>query len=225
MRSCIRLPSGPLEPLPAHLAGDDVRFPPALVHHFLEEFTRPGDVVFDPFAGFGTTLVVAESLGRRACGVELDAARVAFARQRLRRPEALVHGDSRRLETYGLPAVDCCFTSIPYCTQEETSDPLTWYAAPGKGYHAYLADLQSIFRQVVGLLRAGAITVVEVANLRDATRRAGPVTTLAWDVGRALSAVLRFEGEVVVDWEPTYGYGYDHSYCLVFRPPPGSGRP
>jgi hypothetical protein len=34
--------------------------------------------------------------------------------------------------------------------------------------------------------------------------------------------VLRFEGEVVVDWEPTYGFGYDHSYCLVFKAP---GRP
>jgi hypothetical protein len=43
------------------------------------------------------------------------------------------------------------------------------------------------------------------------------VTPLAWDVGRALGAVPPFEGEVVVDWAPTYGYGYDHSYCLVFR--------
>jgi hypothetical protein len=24
-----------------------------------------------------------------------------------------------------------------------------------------------------------------------------------------------------VRWEPTYGYGYDHSYCLLFSPPAG----
>jgi hypothetical protein len=24
-----------------------------------------------------------------------------------------------------------------------------------------------------------------------------------------------------VQWEPTYGYGYDHSYCLLFSPPAG----
>ncbi len=41
------------------------------------------------------------------------------------------------------------------------------------------------------------------------------VTTLAWDVARELAAVLRFEGEVVIGWDK-YGYGYDHSYCLVF---------
>ena len=34
---------------------------PALVEAFLAEYTRPGDLVFDPFAGFGTTLLVAEA--------------------------------------------------------------------------------------------------------------------------------------------------------------------
>jgi hypothetical protein len=41
------------------------------------------------------------------------------------------------------------------------------------------------------------------------------VTPLAWDVAAAVSQVLRFEGEIVVCWDH-YGYGYDHSYCLVF---------
>lgn len=64
---------------------------------------------------------------------------------------------------------------------------------------------------------------MEVANLRDAGGR-GPVTPLAWDVARAVGEVLRFEGEVVVEWEPTYGYGYDHSYCLVFSAPVASAE-
>ena len=40
-------------------------------------------------------------------------------------------------------------------------------------------------------------------------------------MGRSASAVagvLEFEGEVVVGWDH-YNYGYDHSYCLVFRRP------
>jgi len=33
--------------------------------------------------------------------------------------------------------------------------------------------------------------------------------------------VLPFAGEIAVRWEPTYGYGYDHSYCLLFSAPAG----
>lgn len=45
--------------------------------------TNPGDVVLDPFAGSGTTLVVAEQLGRKSVGIELDSHNVALIENRL----------------------------------------------------------------------------------------------------------------------------------------------
>lgn len=45
--------------------------------------TDPGDVVLDPFAGSGTTLVVAEQLGRHAIGIELDSHNVTLIQNRL----------------------------------------------------------------------------------------------------------------------------------------------
>ncbi|MCX6382610.1 MAG: hypothetical protein NT023_24550 [Armatimonadetes bacterium] len=42
------------------------------------------------------------------------------------------------------------------------------------------------------------------------------VTPLAWDIALVVSEVMDFQGEIVVDWEPSYGNGYDHSYCLMF---------
>jgi DNA modification methylase len=46
--------------------------------------------VFDPFAGSGTTLVVAEALGRRAIGLDLSREYLTLARRRIERPHAVV---------------------------------------------------------------------------------------------------------------------------------------
>ena len=45
--------------------------------------TNPGDVVLDPFAGSGTTLVVAEQLRRKSIGIELDSHNVTLIQDRL----------------------------------------------------------------------------------------------------------------------------------------------
>ena len=216
MRTVITLANDAPSPLPPEMADDDVRYPPALVRLFVEQHTRPGDLVFDPFAGFGTTLAVAEQLGRRALGIERDERRCVYARTLLRDPAALIHGDARRIAELGLPPIDFSMTSPPYMSRwEHPQDPLRAYTEPSRGYETYLAEVRAVYRAIGGLMTERAVAVVEVANLK----KAEGVTTLAWDIAAAIGQVLRFEGEVVVAWEPTYGYGYDHSYCLVFRKP------
>jgi DNA modification methylase len=46
--------------------------PTALIRHMLANSTRRGDVVLDPFAGSGSTLVACELLDRRAAMIELE---------------------------------------------------------------------------------------------------------------------------------------------------------
>jgi len=57
--------------------------PVSVLMQLIEAFSAPGDLVLDPFAGSGSTLVAAKMLGRSYLGVELDAEYHAIAARRL----------------------------------------------------------------------------------------------------------------------------------------------
>ena len=46
--------------------------PVALVADILKDASRRSDLVLDPFAGSGTTIIAAEKTGRQACALEID---------------------------------------------------------------------------------------------------------------------------------------------------------
>jgi DNA modification methylase len=193
-----------------------VRYPETLVEHFVGALTKPGDVVFDPFAGFGTTLAVAEAMGRAAYGVEFDGVRAAYCKTRMTHPARLVQGDSLQLSGIEVPAVDLCMTSPPFMSRSDFRNPFANYSTRGgPGYDGYLAGLRSVFAGVRDKLKPGGRVLIEISNLRVG----GELTLLAWDAARAISDVLMFEGETVIVWD-RYAYGYDHSYALQFVKPP-----
>ncbi len=66
-------------------------FPPALIEPCILAGSRAGDLVLDPYMGAGTTGLVAQRLGRRWIGCELNPEYAAIAERR-------IHG-----ETLGLP--------------------------------------------------------------------------------------------------------------------------
>ena len=59
---------------------------PRSIEHVLwlvKRFSRPGDLILDPFCGSGTTLVAAKLTGRRYIGIDIDRQFVCYARSRL----------------------------------------------------------------------------------------------------------------------------------------------
>ena len=198
---------------------EDVHFTEALAASVIEDATSVGDVVLDPFAGYGTTLAVATRLGREAVGVELLAEHVEQITARTAGLATVLHGDARNLlellELHGRPvgSIDLVLTSPPYMTSvDHPEDPLTGYTTDNGDYVTYLRELGEVFAQVASLLRVGGHAVVNVANLVPGD----VVTPLAWDVGRVVSAHLSFRGETFLCWDE-HPPGHAGDYLLWFQ--------
>ncbi|MDY6765348.1 MAG: DNA methyltransferase [Halobacteria archaeon] len=199
---------------------NEVRTPDTLVEYFLEEFTEPGDRVIDIFAGYGTTLRVAERLGRVPFGLEYEVDRVAYIENRIDSPSHVRQGSVLDLEHSWFPACKCCFTSPPFMTRTMKRNPFENYSGRTT-YDGYLEDIETAFNNLDPIMESGSHVVVDIVNMKHE----GRVTPLAWDVAERVSNVFEFDGEIVITWEGDgspddregrFGYGYDHSYCLVF---------
>ena len=63
--------------------GHPAPFPKELPYRAIKLFSYREDVVFDPFSGSGTTLIVAANTDRKAIGVEIDQNYCKLAKNRI----------------------------------------------------------------------------------------------------------------------------------------------
>ncbi len=195
---------------------------------FVRAFSRPGDVVFDPFCGFGTTLLAASLEGRRGLGIEIDLGRAALARERLHR-----HGVDAEIACGTLPQaqlgsrIDLCLTNVPYFGCDWRGDarvgqlPGQLYATPD--FAMYLSAMRAIFHAVREALPDDGHCVAMVENARVGER----MVPQAWELARLLGSLFEPCEERVLLYparETTPSTDADpsrtdrsHEYALVFR--------
>ena len=71
--------------------GHPAAFPPSLPNWFIRLFTDRGDMVLDPFAGSGTTLVAARDLDRDSIGIDTSLDYCDLMRERLSKSSVQQH--------------------------------------------------------------------------------------------------------------------------------------
>lgn len=109
--------------------------PLALLARIILSSSRPNDVVFDPFAGTGTTLIAASLLNRVGLGVEIDPVNAECIRNRIDSPRAIdvsvvdkLYADY--IHTEGLPEIwggDLSLSELKPITDKEAT-PLTLFS-------------------------------------------------------------------------------------------------
>ena len=97
--------------------------PQKLLTRIIEASSNAGDIVLDPFAGSGTTLVAAESLNRRWVGIEADPKHKRYLETLMERVLGKVpwieYGDFRKLTeertTFSDDIKEKLYAEFPYC--------------------------------------------------------------------------------------------------------------
>lgn len=218
------------------LLGHPALFPVALVKRLIEMFTTHHDrIIFDPFAGVGSTLVAAKSLGKHGIGTELSPDFVHIARLRCEQPmlfeestgQATIHQDNAlQLLDYIAPnSVDLVVTSPPYwdiLNRKRTADSKTIRHYGNRDgdlgtiadYHEFLDQLREVFTLVYTALRPGAYCCVIVMDIRKKNRFYpfhSDLATVLQDIG------FLYDDLIIWDRRHEYNNMRPLGYPAVFR--------
>jgi len=199
------------------------KFPETMAQEFIEFFTKEGEIVLDPMAGTGSTLVAALRCGRNSYGVELNPKYAEIACQIIAEEREtigssvaalkseIINGDATKATDYKLPAIDYLLTSPPYWdmlhargaeTQKKrrSADELDVFYSDDPNdvgnlhdYEEFLEKLVGIYAGLKPLLREKAYLTIIVKNVK----KGGKIYPLAWDIGRELGKTYTLKDEKI----------------------------
>jgi len=166
------------------------RFSPLFIRAMIQTFTKPGDLVYDPFMGGGTTLVEASALGRQAIGTDINSLAVFLARVKTRRftPNQL---------------------SIVRSWAHSTVEKLQWWATAKSGghwvEHGYQRNINSTATWRIRKLLEIGLAETEILNVAEEQQLARCILlrTAQWalDCRKDVPTPTEFRGQFLINAE------------------------
>jgi DNA modification methylase len=203
------------------------KYPETLAQEFIEFFTKGGQLVLDPMAGSGSTLVAALRSGRHSYGIELNPAYAGMSlailqEERLNLGEKaaglvseIITADATHLPEivaeYHIPTIDYVLTSPPYwdmlhASGFETQKKRRSASELDVVYSDHPDDLGNLSDYGEFLDRLAAIYQGLKSYLRDGAyltiivknvKKGGKVYPLAWDLASRLGQTYTLKDEKI----------------------------
>jgi DNA modification methylase len=154
-------------------AGSDERMgyptqkPEELLARLIKATTRKGEIVLDPFCGCGTTIAVAEQLGRKWSGIDISPTAVGLMKRRIEK----LGGEVR---TEGLPmTVEDLKGLKPFEFQNWVMHHLTATPSPTKSGDMGIDGVSFMYREPIQVKQSERVGRNVVDNFETAVERSG----------------------------------------------------
>jgi DNA modification methylase len=202
------------------------KFPETLAMEFITFFTKTNEVVLDPMAGTGSSMVAALRTGRRSYGIELNPAYADIARQVIAEERQslgstaqlaceLFTGDAANIidlaANHDIPPVDYVFTSPPYwdmlhargaATQKNrrSTDDLDVFYSNDPNDLGNIIDYDQFIERLSQIYISMQPVVQPGAYLTIIVKnikKGGKVYPLAWDLAKRLGSTYTLKDEKI----------------------------
>lgn len=204
---------------------------------FIEMFTKPGDLVFDPFVGIGSTLKACSVSGRNGLGVELSPTYSALARQRIDETQGVEGVDQTIINMdirTAIPAIDdesldFVVTSPPYWGILNKIDHKANQDRIAKGldhnygrsaddiahiadYEDFVEELSDIFCKISKKLKPKKYMVIIVGDFRHKDRYMMFHSDLSKAIERNKEMAVKGLTIIYQKFKRVFPYGYPHAF-------------
>ena len=218
------------------------KFPETMAQEFIEFFTKRGQLVLDPMAGTGSTLVAALRCGRHSYGIELNPGYAQIAKELVNQVKVslsnelsessliaeVITGDAQKVSEYGIPMVDYVLTSPPYWDmlhahgaknqkKRREADDLDVVYSDDPNDLGNLHDYSQFLERLVMIYTGLKPLLREKAYLTIIVKnikKGGKIYPLAWDLARELGKVFTLKDEKIwmQDNQPLAPFGLGNAW-------------